>query len=116
MSYKINGTTLTLQPETGKWSDNEQIGVDGNGHAIYSATREFELQWGVMSMSEWNELNGLFSAIGSTGTAVVELPQYAGSSWAFHEYSGTVLREPRVGDFFEQHVTDVTMLIVKIKT
>lgn len=116
MTYIINGTSLTLQPESGRWIDRDGIGVDGNGHAVYSGVREFEMQWGFMSMSEWNELYGLFVAIGNTGTAVVSLPSYANSSWAFREYSGTVLREPEVGEFFETHVSNVKLLIVKIRT
>ena len=116
MTYIINGTTLALQPTSGKWADREQIGVDGNGRAIYSGVREFELQWGVMSASEFNELHGLFDALGGTGTATVSLPEYAGSSYSFKEYSGTVLREPRAGQYFEQYVTDVNLLIVKIRT
>ncbi len=114
--YSINGTTLALQPTSGEWKDREAIGVDGNGHTVYSGYREFEMKWGFMSMSEFNELHGLFTAIGNTGTAVVSLPTYAGASWAFTEYSGTVLQEPKAGQYFEQYVGDVNLLVVKIRS
>lgn len=116
MSYVINGTTLTLQPTTGKWDNRESIGVDGNGHAIYSGKRQFELRWGFMKMSEFNEILSLYDAIGSTGSAVVQLPKFDGTSYAFQEYSGCVLREPEVGEYFEMYVSDVRLLIVKINT
>jgi hypothetical protein len=116
MTYKINGTILSLQPTTGRWIDRDSIGADGNGHAVYSGKREFELRWGLMRTDEFNEIQGLYNAIGNTGSAVVELPQYAGSTWNFREYSGTVLREPEAGEFFEMTVTDVRLLIVKINT
>lgn len=116
MTYKINGTELTLQPETGNWRDRESIGATGNGHQIYSSVREFEMRWGFMSMSEFNELHGLYSALGTTGTAVVELPEYAGSAWSFREYSGTVLQEPGASNFFEKHVSNVRLIVSKVKT
>ena len=116
MTYIINGTTLALQPTSGAWKDRDSLGVDGNGHSVYSAAREFEMRWGFMSMSEFKEIHDLYNAIGNTGTAVVSLPTYAGASWGFTEYSGTVLREPEAGQYFEQYVSDVTLLVVKIRT
>jgi hypothetical protein len=116
MTFIINGTTLDLQPTVGRWNNRDEIGVDGNGHSVYTGLREFELSWGLMSMSEFQELQNLYDAIGNTGTAVVSLPEYGASAWGFREYSGTVLREPQVGQFFEEHVEDVKLLIVKIRT
>ncbi len=116
MSYTINGVTLSLQPTSGKWNNRELIGVDGNGHAVYSGMREFELQWGFMTFEQFREIQNLFESIGSTGTAVVQLPEYGALSWQFREYSGTVLQEPKAEQYFETYVSNVSMLIVKIKT
>lgn len=116
MTYKINGTTLTLQPETGRWSKRDEIGVDGNGHAVYPAFREFEMHWGFLSASEFQEIQDFYNSIGNTGTAVVSLPQYGASSYTFYDYSGCVLREPEVGVFFEEYVSDVRLLVIKVRT
>ena len=45
MVYKISGTELIIQPTTGQWLPREAVGIDGNGHPVYPATREFELNW-----------------------------------------------------------------------
>jgi len=116
MTYKVNGSAITLQPTSGKWANRDSIGVDGNGHEIYTGKREFEMRWGFMSASEFNELIGFFNAIGNTGTAVVSLPQYGASAYTFYAYSGCVLREPEAGEFFEEYVSDVSLLVVKIST
>jgi len=116
MTYKINGSAITLQPAEGQWKDRESIGVDGNGHAVYSGKREYEMRWGFMLASEFNQLVTFFNTVGNTGTAVVSLPQYGASSYAFYDYTGCVLREPESGDFFEQYVSDVRLLVVKINT
>ena len=116
MPYKINGTDITLQPTTGKWVDREQIGIDGNGRALYSALREFELTWGLVSASEFNQLKGFFDSIGSTGSVVATLPQYGASSYTFYDYTGCILREMEAGEYFEERITDTKLLIVKIAT
>lgn len=114
--YKINGTTLDIQPQYGEWREREEIGRDGNGRPIYPAPREFEIKWGLISMSEWNQLQTFFGSVGATGTSVVDLPKYSGPSWLFQSYSGCILSEPIVGQFFEEHVSDVRLLVSKITT
>jgi hypothetical protein len=116
MTYKINGTTIALQPTTGRWNNRDSIGVDGNGHAVYEGVREFEMEWGFMTASQYNELVGFFSTIGHTGTAVVDLPKFGAPSYSFYSYTGCVLREPELGEFFEEHVSSVRLLVVKIRT
>ena len=116
MTYKINGTSITLQPESGEWADRNQIGIDGNGHAIYPSLREFQMKWSFMSASEFNQLKGFFDAVGTTGSAVVSLPKYGDTTYNFYDYSGCVLREPEAGEDFEQYVSGVQLLVVKIYT
>lgn len=116
MTYKINGTTITTQPETGKWLDRDVIGRDGNGRQILVGPREFEMKWGLLSYADWAQLRTFFGSIGATGTAVVDLPQYSASSWGFISYSGCILNEPTVGTFFEEHVSDVRLIVSKVTT
>lgn len=114
MTYQINGTDVPIPPTSGQWKSRDTIGVDGNGHAIYTGYREFELRWGLLSSPEFSTLQGFFNAIGVTGTATVALPQYGASSYTFYNYSGCVLREPEVGQYFETYVEDVKLEVMKI--
>lgn len=116
MPYKINGTDITLQPTTGKWVDRREMGISGDGHAVYPSLREFELKWELISAADLNQLNTFFASIGVTGSAVVELPKWAAPTWTFYAYSGCILREPEVSEYFEEHTTSVKMLVVRIQT
>lgn len=115
MTYKINGTAITLQPTSGAWQDREELDIDGNGHSIYPAVREFELHWDLMSISEFSQVEAWYNNQGTTGTVVAELPYWISGSWMFLGYTGTVLRDPIVGEYFETWVKDVTLLIANIR-
>lgn len=115
MTYKINGTTLSLQPTAGRWNTREELGVDGAGHPRYPLVREFEIQWGLMPVADFNQIYNFFNACGVTGTAIVDLPKFANATWAFQSYTGCVLREPQTGNFFEETVTDVVLLVTNIR-
>jgi hypothetical protein len=116
MTYKINGTALTLQPTTGEWIDRDSIGATGEGHNVYPALRSFRLQWGFMTAAEFEQIHDFFENNNITGTVVAELPKYKDSSWGFYGYTGSVLREPTFGEYFEEHYSDVSLLIVRIRT
>lgn len=115
MTYKINGTELLLQPTTGRWLPREMLGVNGFGHPIYPAVREFEITWQLKGPSEANQLQNFFNSVGSTGTSVVELPQYAAATYVFYAYSGCVLHEPNYGEFFTQNILNVSLMISNIR-
>jgi hypothetical protein len=115
-AYVINGTTLALQPTSGGWVARESFGLDGNGHPIYEAVRQFRLEWAIDSMSDWYELQNLFDTIYITGSVVVELPQYDGSTYNFREYSGCVVQEPSFDRYFNNYPTNVRLLISNIRT
>lgn len=115
-TYAINGTELLLQPTSGKWIDRPIKGFDGNGHPIYPAVREFELTWQLISMTDVAQLQTFFNSVSSTGTAVVDLPKWQTAPYQFYSYSGTTLGEPVISEFFEQHETDVSLLIYGIRT
>jgi hypothetical protein len=116
MTYAINGVTLTAQPEAGDWKDREKLGDDGNGRPIYPRPREFEMKWGFISMSDWNQLNTFFQSVGATGTVTVDLPKYGGTSWQFQSYSGCILSEPIMGQYFEEYISEVRLVVSKITT
>ena len=83
-TYAINGTDITLPPTSGRWLPKEPLGIDGNGRAIYSGVRQFELEWQLISPSEYYQLQTFFDAVGNTGTVVVDLPKYGASSYIFY--------------------------------
>ena len=116
MTYAIAGTALILQPETGKWIGRDSVGIDGSGHPIYPAVRKFEMRWGLMSPAEFQQIQNFYNAIGNTGTYVVALPEYGATTYVFKSYSGCTLREPEVEDFFEQYLTNATLLVLNVTT
>lgn len=116
MTFKINGTEITVQPTAHHWVSRKALGIDGAGHPVYPATREYELRWDLVYQSQINQLQNFFATVVTTGTAVVDLPEYGASSYAFKSYTGCVLSEPSMGDYFTQHATNVTLLITNIIT
>ena len=114
--YTINGTILNLQPTVGRWINREPIGFTGNGHPEYAGVREFEMRWQLTSMSDANEIQGLYDALDVTGTAVVSLPSHKGAVWSFSNYSGCTLSEPSSNDYFAEHETEVILMIYGIVT
>lgn len=114
---KINGTSIPIQPSDHRWVDRDQIGTDGNGRAIYTLYREYEIKWDLLSMSEWNDLNNYFLSIGQTGTVNVDLPKYPPSAiYQFQTYSGTILREITYSGYYENYIKDAKMLIARVRT
>lgn len=116
MTYKINGTELELQPTLGNWLPRENIGIDGNGHPIYSAYRQFQIQWDLISPTGTQQLQNFFASVNNTGSAVVDLPQYGAGAYQFYAYTGCVLQEPEWNVYFNEYITRVTMLITRIRT
>jgi len=116
MPYRINGTEITLQPESGGWIDRASLGLDGNGHPIYPPTRQFELRWSFMSASEFNQLLGFYDLVGSTGTVVATLPRWHTGSYSFFDYTGCVLQEPSVGAYYEEYLTEVRLVVSSVRT
>ena len=115
MTYKMNGTELTIQPTVGRWTERLPVDIDGNGHPIYSPYHEFELRWQLVDMEQAQQLRTFFLAVGSTGTVVVDLPQFAYNPYTFYAYSGCVIHEPVYGEYFSEHQLDVLLLVTKIK-
>lgn len=116
MAYKINGTALLLNPETGAWKGRSILNTDGNGHPIYPPSREFEMKWSYMDLASYDQILNFYNAVGATGSAVVEIPQFGADPYAFKAYTGCVLEEPTVGPYFQGFISSVTLLITNIRT
>lgn len=116
MPYRINGTDLLIEPTSGRWLPREQFGLDGNGHPIYSATRQYEINFGLLTPAQQHQLQNFFEEVITTGTAAVELPEYGANTYTFQVYSGCVLREPEQGRYYTEHIPEVRLLITNIVT
>lgn len=111
MSYKFNGVDLTTPPTEADWQKRKELGTDGNGHPIYEPLREVQLKWDLMSVPDFNQLNAAYRNQGTTGTVVVDLPHWSGSIWEFQSYSGCVIHEPEMGNYFETYAQKVVLLV-----
>lgn len=114
-SYGINGVALTLQPTGGQWEAKDTLGYDGDGRPIYPPMGEFTLNWGLMSTSEFKQLNDFYTSVSNTGTVSTELPKWGDSDYLYYSYSGTIINRPTVGEYFVGYVTDVKMTVGKIR-
>ena len=114
-SYAINGTKLSLQPTDGKWEDKGILGIDGNGRARYPAVTEFTLSWGLISTSDFAQLNNFYLSVENTGTVVVDLPKWGDSSYTYYSYSGTHLSRLTAGKYFSEHIQDVQLVVTNIR-
>ncbi len=115
-TYAVQGNDFDLQPTSGKWLDRDNLGFDGSGHPIYPAVRSFEMSWQLINAADLSEIIGFYNVVGNSGTVAVDIPKWNGSPYQFQRYSGCTLSEPIVGEFFNEHTTEVRLLIYGIVT
>lgn len=115
-SYAFNNVDLVLPPSEGNWKERQNYGIDGGGHTIYSSVRDFEMSWDLISVANLATIISAYNAVGNTGTVVACLPEWGNANYQFKNYSGTVLQEPTVGAYFQEHVESVKLLILNVRT
>lgn len=115
-SFAINGTEFLIQPSTFRWMPRTLLGVSGDGHGVYPLVREYEMRFNLTTPAQFSQLFGWFQSVGVTGTAVVDLPQYGNANYIFYSYSGCVIREPEMNDYFVENHTEVLFSITNIRT
>lgn len=115
-TYALNGVDLFLPPTTGKWLTKDALGLDGFGHPILPAIKNFELSWQLISISDFNQLYTSFLSVSNTGTIAVDLPQFSAADYRFNRYSGCIVQEPEVGEYFNEYLSNVRLLITNIRT
>lgn len=115
-TYAFAGVDLTLQPTVGRWMGRADYGIDGGGHPVYSQYRDFEMEWNLVSPSEAQQIIGIYNTVSNTGTVVSCLPEYGAADYQFKNYSGTTLKEPEFGDYFNGYISSVKLLIINAKT
>jgi len=113
-SYKVNGVALTLQPSPGsKWVTPKLLDVDGNNRDIYTTVAEYELVFGLVSQTEYNELLGYYRQT-VTGTVIIDLPEFSGLVDDFQSYSGCVFGMPTRGEQFNDYIQNVRMQVKNV--
>lgn len=115
-TFAINGVELLAQPTEHKWVDRNSIGISGEARPVYPSVRQYELTWNFLSMEEFAQINTFYNSVASSGTVVADLPKWATYPYQFFSYSGCTLKEPTVGNFFVGYVSDVSLLILKVRT
>ena len=116
-SYAVNGSKFLLQPSTAGWNDRDNLGFDGGGHIIYPPLRSFSVQWGLAHPNDVAQLIDVYNSIGNTGTVVFDLPKWKSTSEHYSEsYSGCTMSEPKMGNYFNGYIEDVSFQIFKIVT
>jgi hypothetical protein len=91
------------------------IDIQGDSRPIYGPVRTVQLRWALTTYEEWASMQDLFDLVQSTGTVVVQLPAFptiTGSAMSYSEYSGCILGEPQVGQFFAESYPESVVLVI----
>ena len=116
MTFKINSTALGRFPTNHRWVKQDILGVTGDGHPMYPAYREYELEFDFASPSEFNEFITYYNGIGITGTISADLPEYGAVAYTFKTYSGITMSSPEFGNYFEGYYQSARLLLARIRT
>lgn len=117
-TFGINGTEFLIQPSEGKWVPRNTLAIDGGGHPIFPAVREFEFDWDIIDQPTWNQLQAFYNTVQNTGTCVVNLPTYGNASFSYQPYSGCTLGEPEVGGGFitqDGYLRQIKLVVMNIR-
>jgi hypothetical protein len=116
--YRLNGSTLSLQPTKGKWVSQKPLDVDGNGHSLYAPVFEFEMSFTLDAPSDFMQLYNMWNNM-STGTVVATLPRFdsvwLSGTYEYFDYTGTILNQPERGEYYEGHNQNVVMMVTNVR-
>lgn len=112
--YKINRIDLKTQPSTGQWLERKQVGVDGEGRAIYVPTYAFMMRWDAMTVEDFDQLFDFWNTTSATGTVDVDLPDRDNVKYQFLTYEDCIVDEPKRDEYFARHILKVEMLVRNI--
>lgn len=112
----FNGTGLMLPPTTAGWVEQDAIGTNGAGYNIYPALREFRMVFNLTDQGVWYELRNYFNRVGTTGTLVATLPDIDGNTFAYKNYSGVILRQPTMTEYFAEEWSSEVQVTLLVRT
>ena len=114
-SYAINGQALPLEPTEGSWISQRSLGRSGAGFDVLAPVFSFEIKWGLMKKSEFNDLMQIVYSV-SGAVVPVAIPDFDSDTYEFYAYTGCVVNKPTVSRYFTENVTGVTLMITSIAT
>lgn len=112
--YKLNSIEIA-DPTSGEWAVPRSLGYTGSGRVVYPPLREFRLQWNLMSIADLDEIRDEWRKDQVTGSVTADLPDLAASSYVFRTFSGCHLQEPEIGEYFQEYVMDVVLVVTAIR-
>lgn len=112
----FNGTGLMLQPTTAGWLEQDSLGTNGFGQNVYPALREFQMEFNLTSQGEWFELRNYFRMVSVTGTLVATLPDIDANTFQYKNYSGVILRQPVMQEYFAEEYSASIRLVLLVRT
>lgn len=116
-TYAINGTSFLMRPTKAGWKQRKSVGIDGNAHNIYVTPRDFEIEWNLMHPTDLAQIINAYNSVQNTGTLTFDLPEYGSPDlFVFRSYSGCVIEEPEVGEYFQGWINDVKLLIYNVRS
>lgn len=112
--YNFNGVDLLLQPSSAGWKDRKILGYDGYNIPIYEPTYSFGISWDVQRPEEFYQLWSFWKATSAAGSISVWIPAKRASTYTFALYTGCVVDEPTMKEYFAKHLLKVEMMIRSI--
>lgn len=111
----FNGTGLMLPPTTAGWVSQDTLGISGEGKGIYGSLREFQMTFNLTTQNEFYELLYYFGTM-ATGTIVATLPAWNSNVFYYREYSGVVIRQPEMSEYFAEEYFSSVKLTLLVRT
>jgi hypothetical protein len=105
-----------LAPTTAGWVSQDSLGTNGSGHNIYPALREFQMTFNLESQGEFYELINYFNMVGVTGSLVATLPAWGTNTFQYRDYSGTILRQPEMTEYFAEEYASEIKISLLVRT
>jgi len=112
----FNGTGLMLQPTTAGWVVQDTLGINGAGAGVYPALREFQMTFNLTSQGELFELINYFNQVSVTGSLTATLPAWGTNTFQYRDYSGTILRQPEMTEYFAEEWSSQVKLVLLVRT
>lgn len=114
VAFKINNVSIAA-PKKSKWIIPEDKGMNGIGQKQYTAFYSYELNWDGLTQAEFQNIFQLWQGHYGSGTATADLPQFNATSYGFITYTGVLLDQPIVGEYNENYLNDVKLIIRRIR-
>lgn len=105
-----------MLPTKASWQQREELGMDGNGHPIYPAVREFRIEWNLMHPTDAQQIKDAYNVVQNTGTVAFDLPDYTNPNYVFKCYSGCTIAEPEFDEYFMGYIINGKLTIYNVRT